>query len=610
MNALAPEVATARSQDPGPFNLLGQAWVRIRAVSGRLLLLIVIAQLVITVVASPLVAWIFREALRANGMYALDTNTFSVGWGFGLTVILLMLILLVVMWLLVAEFSAIVILLHRPSYSAGELFSALGQVMKKALRPKSWFMILYLLVLLPLSGFGFVSGMLHGVQVPNFITGELEKEPLYATLLTVAYILLAYVNLRLSLTMPIFALTDRTGNAALKESWAKTRGVKPWTILVAVFLLVAAAGLFFAALFYICLAPTAIADTIAPGASWIMAALGLGVAHVASMLAIGLTVAFLAGLLVYYAEVNRLVPSAGKADTGDLRGRKPRIIAVSSLVIACVVSGVLSLPSLQNVADHPETLVLAHRGWTAGGVENSIEALEAAAELDVDFVEFDTMRTADGKYVVIHDPALGRLAGINKSVKDMTLEELTSTQIHDEAGHTSTIPELVEYVSRAKELDQPLLIEVKLSGAEPEASENIADIVALLDENDLLEGNMFHSLDHASAEAIKTQLPDVSVGYIMPFAGVDVPDTLADFLVLEESSATDAMHSKTDRAGLGMFVWTVEDQDAMRLRFRQSADGIITDHPDLALKIREDMDNQTGLAGRLHDVMLAFMKPF
>ncbi|MFZ1382449.1 MAG: glycerophosphoryl diester phosphodiesterase membrane domain-containing protein [Scrofimicrobium sp.] len=609
-NILVADADVAEGRAPGPLKLLSKAWAKIKPVSGRLLLLIFVAQLAITVVASPLIAWMFREALRANGMYALDTNTFSIGWGFGLTVILLMLILLVIMWLLVAEFSAIVILLHRPGYSARELFSALGTAMKKALRPQSWFMILYLIVLLPLSGFGFVSGMLQGVQVPNFVTGELEKEPLYATLLTIAYILVAYANLRLSLTMPIFALTDRTGNEALKESWAKTRGLKPWTILVAVFLLIVVAGLFFVALFYVCLAPTAIADAIAPGAAWVMAALGLGVAQVFAMLALGLTVAFLAGVLIAYAESHRVVPSAVVVETRDLKGRKPRIIAALGITVACIGGGVVSLPSLQNVAEHPETLVLSHRGWTAGGVENSIEALEAAASLGVDFVEFDTMRTADGEYVVIHDTTLGRLAGMNKSVKDMTLEELTATQIHDEAGHTSTIPELVEYVSRAKELDQPLLIEVKLSGAEPEASENIADIVALLEENDLLEGNMFHTLDHATADAIKTQLPDTSVGYIMPFAGVNVPDTLADFLVLEEMSATEGMHAKTDKAGLGMFVWTVEDENAMRLRFRQSADGIITDHPDLALKIREDMDNQTGLAGRLHDVLLAFMKPF
>lgn len=610
--ANTPDVVEAESarQSPGPIKLLSGAWAKIRPVSGRLLLVIVIMQLIITVIASPLTGWMFREALRANGMYALDTNTFTIGWGFGLTVALLVLILLVIMWLLVAEFSAIVILLHNPEYSARQLFSALGAVMKRALRPKSWVMILYLIVVLPLSGFGFVSGMLHGVQVPNFVTGELEKEPLFAALLSLAYLLLAYVNLRLSLTLPVFAITDRTGNQALKESWRKTRGLSPWTIAVAVLVLLAVVGLLFSALFYVLLAPTALTDAIAPDASWVAAALGLGVGHVTSTLLIGFTVALLAGVLITYAELHRVIPPAGVFEKRDLKGKVPRALAITGIVLASVVGGVLSLPSLQDVADHPETLVLSHRGWTQGGVENSIEALEAAAALDVDFVEFDTMRTSDGHYVVIHDTNLNRLAGVNKNVKDMTLEELTATEIHDQAGHTSKIPELVEYVSRAKELGQPLLIEVKLSGAEPEASQNIADIVALLDENDLLEGNMFHTLDHASADAIKTQLPDVSVGYIMPFAGVNVPETLADFLVLEEASATDGMHSLTDRAGLGMFVWTVEDQDAMRLRFRQSADGIVTDHPDVALKIREDMDEQTGLAGRLHDVMLSFMKPF
>jgi len=52
-----------------------------------------------------------------------------------------------------------------------------------------------------------------------------------------------------------------------------------------------------------------------------------------------------------------------------------------------------------------EVLVSAHRMGSGGdrSRENSLEALEAAVGLGVDFVEFDVWRREDGTFVVAHD---------------------------------------------------------------------------------------------------------------------------------------------------------------------------------------------------------------
>ena len=609
--AKAPGQGAKLARYPDPFTLLRGAWGRVRDVAGRLLLLIIVAQLLISVVGLPLASWVFREALRANGMYALDTNTFQFHWGFTLTVLLLFLALLLIMWMLVLEFSAIILLLQHPDRSWRELGKVALKVSLRAWKPSSWMLILYLLVLLPLSGFGFTSALIRWVRIPNFITGELEKEALFRFLLVALGALLLYVNLRLSVTVPIFVLSKNTGNHSLKESWRITRGLSSWTILVSGLVVAAAALLLSTALFYLMLLPTLVSDAVAPGASFVVAALSLGFAHVLTLVLTAAVVALFAGVLTEYGESRgALVVTPGPQSAEGQAGNKGRIsgrVAVGIVIASSLVMGVLSVPSLRSLSEHPETLVLAHRGWTEKGVENSIEALEAAAALGPDFVEFDTMRTADGQYVVIHDATLGRLAGKNVAVKDLTLDELTAMTIHDEHGHTAKIPSLVDYVTRANELGQPLLIEIKLSGAEGDATDNVADVIEVLQANDLLEGHIFHTLDHATAEALKTGLPDSTVGYIMPFAALGVPETLANFLVLEESSATSSMREYVDDAGLGYFVWTVDDPEQIRLRLREGVDAIITDHPDKALKEREAIQEESGLAGRLHDLMLSFI---
>ncbi|WP_448913037.1 glycerophosphodiester phosphodiesterase family protein [Gemella sp.] len=116
---------------------------------------------------------------------------------------------------------------------------------------------------------------------------------------------------------------------------------------------------------------------------------------------------------------------------------------------------------------------IAHRGYVAKGVENSIEALEGATEVGADYVEFDIILTKDNKFIVMHDYNLKRLAGINKRVQDMNFDEIVSLPIK-QGDYTSKIPSLEEFVTKAKELNMKLVIELKPHGAEPD---NYVDIL-------------------------------------------------------------------------------------------------------------------------------------
>lgn len=63
---------------------------------------------------------------------------------------------------------------------------------------------------------------------------------------------------------------------------------------------------------------------------------------------------------------------------------------------------------------------LAHRGDSRVAPENSLEALVAAAGLPgIDGVELDVRRSADGVPVVIHDPDLRRVEGVDASVHEL-----------------------------------------------------------------------------------------------------------------------------------------------------------------------------------------------
>lgn len=275
---------------------------------------------------------------------------------------------------------------------------------------------------------------------------------------------------------------------------------------------------------------------------------------------------------------------------------------VAALTMVATLFSVISGDALTRVSQHPDTLVLAHRGFSDGGVENTISGLEASAFAGADLVEIDVMQTRDGGFVVMHDVSLSRLADDARLVKDLTLAELTAITVHDQAGHADRIPSLEEYLLRAEELGMPLLIEIKLSGAERE--NHVDMLIEELESLGVLEQHIYHSLDPASVARLKLLRPNLTVGYTMAFAGIEAPDTPADFIVVEGFTATEAMQEAAAKARLGFMVWTVNEDVEIRNYLRRDVDGIITDHPDRALSFREEIDAEDGLAPVVVDIFL------
>jgi glycerophosphoryl diester phosphodiesterase len=102
---------------------------------------------------------------------------------------------------------------------------------------------------------------------------------------------------------------------------------------------------------------------------------------------------------------------------------------------------------------------IAHRGLhdaSAGRIENSLAAFEAAAERDF-AIELDVQLSADGVAVVFHDSALDRLTGESGLVAERTAQELGVIEI---AGSGDRIPTLAEVLTLVAGR-VPVVIEMK-----------------------------------------------------------------------------------------------------------------------------------------------------
>ena len=75
--------------------------------------------------------------------------------------------------------------------------------------------------------------------------------------------------------------------------------------------------------------------------------------------------------------------------------------------------------------------VIAHRGLSGLETENTNAAFVAAANRSYYGIETDIHKTADGRFVVIHDADLQRVAGVDIKVEEAALSALQQIILFD-----------------------------------------------------------------------------------------------------------------------------------------------------------------------------------
>lgn len=234
------------------------------------------------------------------------------------------------------------------------------------------------------------------------------------------------------------------------------------------------------------------------------------------------------------------------------------------------------------------TLVIAHRGASARAPANTLAAARLAHALGADGWELDVQPTRDGAFVVMHDFTLECSTDAAERyperapwrVADFELAELRRLRVGGEP-----IPTLEETLDLSRELDWFANVELKAPpGLDArELGHRLA--------RQLPAGPRMHlsSFDFQGLAGAREASPDLSLGLL---TGDPVEDPLA---LLREWPAG-AWHPRltsTDgeqvrevlRAGHRVFVWTVNDEAAIRRALDWGVTGIITDQPDRLVKL-------------------------
>jgi len=118
-----------------------------------------------------------------------------------------------------------------------------------------------------------------------------------------------------------------------------------------------------------------------------------------------------------------------------------------------------------------------HRGASARLPENTIAAFERALADGANALEFDVHRTADGHFVVAHDPDGRRMAGVDEHIHAVGLDRVKRWKMAATGATTSerfTVPTLEEVLHAFPEV----AMSIDLKPDDPSAVPPLLEIVA------------------------------------------------------------------------------------------------------------------------------------
>ncbi|WP_407960695.1 glycerophosphoryl diester phosphodiesterase membrane domain-containing protein [Enterococcus faecium] len=427
----------------------------------------------------------------------------------------------------------------------------------KKVRPITFlFFLAYFLLILPISGLSFNSDLLSKIKIPAFIMDFIfANRWIIVSSFLLVYIFLGYIGIRLIFALPEMILRDRPFRAAIRESWSLTKSR-----------LLAITGQF---------------------------------------IVIGSTVGIFY-IIVDFMDDEGFLPEIPKWFIPQAPNLRFSALKNTGLTLFAVFFGIgVCLYNMDYLTSAVQTkpVTVSHRGVsTQNGAQNTLEALEKTSrDYHPDYVEMDVQETKDGHFVVMHDANLRHLTGVNGTPQDLTLKELTNLTV-TENGVQAPVCSFDSYLEKAHKLNQKLLIEIKTSKKD---SDDLVERFVHKYRKVILENHhILQSLTYQTVSDLKEAEPNFYVGYILPFNIVGPPVTPADFLTMEYSTINRNFINSAHQDGKEVYVWTINDSDAMSRMMFYGVDGIITDEMGLLNESVKQTDEEITYSDKLLNFVL------
>lgn len=493
------------------------------------------------------------------------------------------------------------------------MFMAGLRACRKALNPKNWFLILFVLVLFPLTKVLPLSGSTFKLILPGFVNQTIG----YTSSLSVLYNIL-YVVLIVFLTFYIFSINSFVmQKKSFRQSCSQSRRLVSTHFLETLFTMILLTAILN---FLINSVSSIIVVNVKEFVSFIGRRRGNVVAKSGD---VGTYTYVLRQILKSYVSpaVNnaaitvlfyRYIEERGGLSAlseDNFRIEKPSkkftCIFAGIMVVFFTASGIYLVNRYSYLGESVgKPYVCAHRGDNVNAPENTMPAFELAAMENLYWLELDVHQTSDGVIVCNHDSTTKRTHGVKLSIHDHTYQELTRFELGSwmpgkfEGVRMTTLKSALEL---AKANNMNVQVELKGHPSDTGFEENVLQVINKAGMHDNV---MIIAQDAERLKRIKELDPTITKGYCMVIAIGNLNDIdYTDNVTIEETNVTPELVRQMHAKGKKVFCWTVDLDDTVQYLVSCGVDVIGTDDPILISNAVDKADSSGGISRVFHIVM-------
>lgn len=239
--------------------------------------------------------------------------------------------------------------------------------------------------------------------------------------------------------------------------------------------------------------------------------------------------------------------------------------------------------------------IIGHRGACGYAPENTLESIQAAADMGVEWVELDVKLTADDVPIIFHDDTLDRTTnGTGKVAETLwkDIAELDAGSWFADSFYESRVPTLEQALDLILELGLGLNLEIKpCPGRDVETAQVALDILSRVwDDHNMI---MISSFSEIALEVVADMTGgDWAIGYLID----DIPENWRD-VAQHVKAQTVNINGNMDGLkrefiediideGYGILAYTINEPMRAQELINWGVDGVFTDEPDV---IRDEL---------------------
>lgn len=229
-------------------------------------------------------------------------------------------------------------------------------------------------------------------------------------------------------------------------------------------------------------------------------------------------------------------------------------------------------------------IALSHRGNSKKYIENSYEAFKSVVNKGFEYIETDLRKTLDNEIVTFHDKTLKRLFNIDIEVENLSLKEI-NTFFKKRNCRLPTLEEtLIEFPNIKFNIDL-------------KTKEVVEPTINIINKLKAFDRVCFASFNSKNTNKVINKFPDANISMglkdVALFKLFNITNNFSKILqvpinwngikILNKNFIKKAMTKK-----LLVHAWTINDENNMRKLINMGVNGIITDEPDLLVKVIKD----------------------